>query len=163
MNIVVNPIMSLGIKTPEQTAILPLLHVVLYKNKRKWKEHLVNYTFGRKNEKTGIEFESESGELKANLLASIDPVPSGQIECHYYREGHNIAKKIIRDLKNAPDGRPLLFVWERAVSSESVFYEALGIEPNNMVNLGVKLMTLKELGLSIKAPYSEFSKEDLGT
>lgn len=161
MHIVVTPVLTTGIQTPEQAAVFPCLHVVLYKNKAKWKEHLVNYTFGKKEPGKGLVFESEMGEIKANMFANLDPIPTGQIELHYYRDGSNIAKKIIRDLKNSENGRPLLFVWERSISDEAVFYDALGVNPKKMMNLGADLTQLRDLGINLKAPYKEFTLEEL--
>ena len=159
MHIVVNPVLSVGFKNGDKPSILPLMHVVLYRNKAKWKEHLVNYTFGKKGVGNNIDFENELGEIKAALFSHLDPVPTGQVELHYYRQGQNIEKKIIRDLKAAPDKRPLLFVWEKKISDETPFYKALGVEPKNIVNLGVKMTKLSDLGLSLKHPYEEFDLE----
>jgi len=150
MHIVVSPVMNVGV----EKGVFPFMHVTLYKNKKKWKQHLVNYTFGVMNEQKTIDYDSELGELKSQLFAHLNPVPTGRVNLCYYRTG-GIAKKILRDLKEAPDGRPLLFVWDKSLSEENPFYHALGVNPSSCTNLATKMMTLEELGLKIKLPFLE--------
>lgn len=161
MHIVVNPVLTVAFELSGNTGLIPLMHVVLYKNKAKWKEHLVNYAFGSKNDEGHIDFENPIGETKALLFSSLKPIPTGRAEIHYYREGANISEKIIRDLNATVDKRPLLFVWDRNVADETAFYKALGVQPENMINLGASMTQLRELGLSLNAPFRELTLDEL--
>jgi hypothetical protein len=159
MEIFSKPVMNVALELEGQTGIMPFQFVQTVDKNLLRKKMLVNWTFGTVNEETReIKYDSELGEIKHFMLQHFDT--KKDMMARVFQDG-DIKQKIIDTLHRAEDGQPILFIWEKGIADETVFYEALNLIKDGKVSNPMHPIMLSDTGFEVKAPFRALTPDEM--
>lgn len=155
-------ILSVGIiDEPDGLAtLIPFYMAELYDHTGKVKRVFCNYTFGKRGADEKPEYETDLGRMKELLFCCI---PGQNVVFGIMSDSYEFTKsRMLEALWLAPNDSKILFVYQRNVGDDTVFFDALNIKTGDTLSVEDPL-TLEEVGLTVCEPFVAITREQLAS